>query len=600
MLDQDQHKLFTRRSLILNGVQASLGLCLIGRLYYLQIIQGKHFQLLSDKNRIHSLFLMPARGRILDRTGHILADMQNSYTAIITPEDIDDHEKLISSLKKFITLRNSEWLQISSQLKQKRKYFSVILKENLTWEELAKLELHTPDLPGISIEKGQSRFYPYPELTCHFIGYVAPASEKDLINLENSNIAGTKIGKSGIEQTYDARLRGQPGIKHVEINALRQAIRTLDIHPSVPGKDFELTLDFQLQKESYETLQKVESAAAIVLDTKTGAILSYVSHPSFNTNLFSNNALSKADWKSLSQNIYKPLTNKVIAGQYAPGSIFKMVVALTALNAGIIDEKTSFHCPGHFDYHGHIFHCWRWKNGGHGHVTLQSAIASSCDVFFYQIATRLDVDDIAETAGMFGLGQLTGLEIFGEKRGLIPTRKWKKTIRKQSWSGGETINLSIGQGSVLATPIQLAKMVAQFVNGGLNIRPHFIKGNEHNNPTPLPFKESFFEIIKDGMIDAINEPWGTSYASRLDEPYSFGGKTGSTQVSRITKEERDQGTLNQRPYHLREHALFCGFAPIENPRFATCVVVEHGGSGGRVAAPLGKEILLAAQKLIKA
>jgi penicillin-binding protein 2 len=335
------------------------------------------------------------------------------------------------------------------------------------------------------------------------------------------------------------------------------------------------------------------------MDIKTGAILAYASQPSFNANLFCANSLSKNDWIKLNKNIYKPLSDKVISGLYAPGSTFKMIVALTALNKGIINNKTSFFCPGYFDYFGHRFHCWKWKSGGHGHVHLQNALASSCDVFFYHLATQLDVDDIKNIASTFGMGQLTGIEIFNEKKGLIPSREWKKTTKDKIWRGGETINLSIGQGSILATPLQLVKMIAQFVNGGISIRPHLIKGNQYLENKKMPFREVFFDYIKNGMIDVINKPWGTSYASRMRGDYSFGGKTGSTQVSRITKEDRKQGNVNNRPYHLKEHALFCGFAPILEPKFAICLVVEHGGSGGKVAAPLAKEILITAQKLIK-
>jgi penicillin-binding protein 2 len=406
-----------------------------------------------------------------------------------------------------------------------------------------------------------------------------------------------RIGKSGIEKTFEKTLRGTPGVRHVEVNALRKAIRTLDTIESLKGQDLTLTIDFPLQKATYEAIQHVESAAAVVLDVHTGAILAYVSHPGFDANLFIN-PISKSDWQSIAQNTYKPLINKVIAGQYAPGSTFKMIVALAGLNAGVITPTTHVHCPGHYDFYGNRFHCWNWKNGGHGDMTLQSAIASSCDVFFYHMANQIGVDAIASVARAFGLGQLTGVDIPGEKSGLVPSRSWKRVVRRQTWTAGETINLSIGQGALLTTPLQLARMTAMLVNGLRPITPHFVRSETHITPPPLPYKNEHVELIQKAMSDCVNKPWGTAHLSKLDDPYSMGGKTGSTQVSCITQQQRELNTHNERPYHLREHALFTGFGPVEDPQFAVAVLVEHGGGGAKTAAPIAKNILTAAQKLV--
>jgi penicillin-binding protein 2 len=288
------------------------------------------------------------------------------------------------------------------------------------------------------------------------------------------------------------------------------------------------------------------------------------------------------------------LINKIIHGQYAPGSIFKMIVALAALEEKIIDKNTTVHCPGHYDFQNHRFYCWNWKKGGHGHVHVQSALAQSCDTFFYHVATKLGIDAIAGTARAFGFGQTTGIELPGEKIGLVPTREWKRMAKKQAWTGGDTINVSIGQGYLLSTPLQQARMVAAFVNGLYLVTPHLILKNIQSTGTPLAFNHDHIDLICKGTCDVVNQPWGTAYRSRIENAaFRMGGKTASTQVSRITEQQRIDGTHNERPYHLREHAMFTGYAPVDNPRYVVAVLVEHGGSAARVAAPLGRDILLA-------
>ncbi|MBY0462661.1 MAG: penicillin-binding protein 2, partial [Alphaproteobacteria bacterium] len=367
MIEKDQNKVFTRRAVILGGIQSSLILGLIGRLYVLQVVHSKHYQLLSDKNRIQSLLLTPTRGKITDRSGIILADNHTSYKGVLSLDQKDELDKIIKKLTNILSLNEQTIFTLQSQIKKRRRYASVIIKEDLTWEELAKLELHCPDLPGVVIEKGQSRSYPYPFETCHAIGYVAAVSEKDLDGTPLLELPGFKIGKSGVEKTFDASLRGKPGLKQVEVNATRRVVRTLTTLDSISGNDLKLTLDYPLQKAVYDILQRVESATCVVLDVHTGAVLSLVSSPGFNSNLFTGQ-ISKKDWKDLSSNLYRPLNNKAISGLYSPGSTFKMIVSLAGLSRGVIDEHTTFHCPGHYDFYGHRFHCWHWKYGGHGTI----------------------------------------------------------------------------------------------------------------------------------------------------------------------------------------------------------------------------------------
>ncbi|NBT84900.1 MAG: penicillin-binding protein 2 [Alphaproteobacteria bacterium] len=600
MIEKDQNKVFTRRAVILGGIQASLILGLVGRLYVLQVVHRKHYQLLSDKNRIQSLLLPPLRGKIIDRSGIILADNHTLYRGVLNLDQNIDFNKIIEKLKEILFLNEQTVINLQSQVKKRKRYTSVIVKEDLAWDELAKLELHYPDLPGVIIEKGQSRFYPYPFETCHIIGYVAAVSEKDLDGTPLLELPGFKIGKNGIEKTFDSSLRGQPGLKQVEVNATRRVIRTLSTLDSISGNDLKLTLDYPLQKSVYNILQKVESATSVVLDVHTGAVLSLASTPGYNSNLFTGQ-ISKKDWTELSSNPYRPLNNKAASGLYSPGSTFKMIVSLAGLSAGVIDEHTTFHCPGHYDFYGHRFHCWHWKYGGHGNINLESAIAQSCDVYFYNLALLLGVDAIAAAARSFGLGSLTGIELSGEKEGLIPTKSWKRLVKRQAWSTGETLNIAIGQGYVLATPLQLAKMTAMLVNGLHPVTPHLVKKDEIKETMSLDYSHEHCQLILNGMSDAVNKPWGTVYNSRIQEPnFEMGGKTGSTQVCRITQQQRETNTHNNKPYLLREHAIYVGYAPIEKPRFAISVLVEHGGSGARAAAPLGKEILYAAQKLIPA
>ncbi|RZI45665.1 penicillin-binding protein 2 [Candidatus Finniella inopinata] len=598
MKDKEQQQLFTRRSLILGGIQGGLALGLIGRLYVLQVVNSQHYQLLSDKNRIQSLDLLPARGEIFDRSGVLLAGNHTTYGCLLNLSKAKEVQSLLESLKSLIDIDAPTLERVTGQLKKQRKAFALLLKENLSWDELATLELHAPDLSGILIEKSQSRFYPHPQQTAHVVGYVGAVTEKEAAANDQLEIPGFKVGKTGLEKHEDDRMRGQPGLKRLEVNASQRVVRVLETVESVKGQDLHLTLDFPLQKAVGDILQRAQSACAVVLDVWTGAVLALVSHPTFDANLFIG-GIGKTPWKDLNENPHLPMNNKVISGQYSPGSTFKMIVALAALKKGVVNSQTSFHCPGHYDFYDHRFHCWNWRTGGHGHMTLEPALSQSCDVYFYNLATTLGIDAMAETAREFGLGVATGIELTSEKAGLVPNKSWKRLIKKQVWTPGETINISIGQGAILATPIQLAKMTAMLANGLCPIQPHLLKNAPLMGATPLPYSKDFQNLIKAGMRGAVNEPRGNAYRARIEDPAKqMAGKTGSTQVVRITQQNRDNYTHNDRPYHLKEHALFVGYAPVDHPRFAVTVVVEHGGSGAKAAAPLARDILLAAQTLV--
>jgi len=599
MSSQDKHQLFTRRALVLGGVQGVLLTSLVGRLYYLQVNSSDHYRTLSDKNRIHSRLSEPSRGQILDRSGKVLATHHNAYRAIVIRDQVEDLPELLTSIQSLLGLDNQDIIRITQDIKRKPRFVPVTVKEGLSWDEVTRLELNLPDLTGMSVEQGQNRSYPYALETCHSIGYVGTVSEKDLDGDPLLELPGMRIGKTGIEKAYEEELRGEPGVKQVELNAVRRIVRELSTTPSVAGQDKRLTLDLELQQSVFQRLSMEQRTAAVIMDAKRGDILSYVSTPGFDSNLFAN-GISKTDWEGLLNHPGRPLNDKVLTGQYGPGSTFKMMVALAALEAGVITPTTPICCTGFVTLGDHAFHCHSWKHGGHGTVTLENAIAQSCDVYFFQVGKLLGIDPMAVMARRFGLGALTGIDLPGEKPGLIPSRKWKSLVMGKSWMLGETYNASIGQGYVLATPLQLAVMTARLVTGKA-VTPHLGILDETPIFEDMKLNPEHLKIILSGMQKVVNEPFGSGYASRILEPgFEMGGKTGSTQVQRITKKDREQGLAGSanRPWHTREHALFVGYAPLHDPRFVTSVLVEHGGSGSRAAAPVAKDILLMAQKMM--
>lgn len=438
MSSQDKKQLFTRRAIILGSVQGVLLTSLVGRLYYLQVSSSDHYRTLSDKNRIHSRLIAPSRGQILDRSGKILATHHNAYRAIVVRDQVTDLPSMLQSVQAMLGLDDQEIARITEELKRKPRFVPVTIKEGLSWDEVTRLELHLPDLTGMSVEQGQNRSYPYGLETCHSIGFVGTVSENDLDGDPLLELPGMRIGKSGIEKAYEEQLRGEPGVKQVELNAVRRIVRELSSTSSIAGKDMGVTLDLELQQSVFQRLSMELGAAAVIMGAKTGELLSYVSTPGFDPNLFAN-GISKTDWDMLLNHPQRPLNDKVLTGQYGPGSTFKMIVALAALEAGIITPDTCMSCTGSITLGSHDFHCHSWKFGGHGSVMLENAIAQSCDVYFYQVGKLLGIDAMAAMAKRFGLGALTGIDIPGEKPGLIPSRKWKSLVMGKSWMLGKPI-----------------------------------------------------------------------------------------------------------------------------------------------------------------
>ncbi|WP_084005680.1 penicillin-binding protein 2 [Magnetovibrio blakemorei] len=603
--DSERHKLFTRRALMLGGGQAALLSVLVGRMYYLQVIESQRYVTLADENRINFRLLPPPRGRIVDRNGFAMADNQQNYRVVIIPEQAGDVERTLDLLSLIVPLSGGERRRIRREVKRKRAFVPITVRENLDWSEVARIEVNTPDLPGVLIDVGQSRSYANGLETAHVLGYVAAVSEKELTGDPLLELPGFRIGKAGVEKVYDLALRGSGGSSQVEVNALGRVIRELNRQEGQAGNEVRLTIDMQLQHFVAERLGN-DSATVVVMDVHTGEVLSLVSSPSFDPNSF-NTGLSQVEWESLISNPKAPLTNKAIAGQYAPGSTFKPVVALAALEKGVISPDTTIHCSGSTKLGNSEFHCW--KKGGHGLLDLTGAIEHSCDVYFYEVARRTGIERMAAMARRFGLGEKLGLDLPGEKNGLMPSNKWKLGAIGVPWQLGETLIAGIGQGYILSTPLQLAVMTARLANGGYAVTPRLtmdrvtptgIEPYTDEEGAPLGLSPEHLAVVRKGMDNVVNSPTGTARRSRIPEDrWQMAGKTGTVQVRRISKAERETGVLknDDLPWIERDHALFVGFAPVQNPRFAVSVVVEHGGGGSSTAAPIARDVLRETQRL---
>ncbi len=607
--DLNRYKLFTRRALVVGGGQLALLTALGGRMYYLQVVDSARYRVLAEDNRINLRLLAPPRGRIVDRSGLVLAGNERNYRVVIIPEQTPDVEETLDKLDAIIPLSDDERRTILGKVERKRSFVPVNVRENLSWEQVARIEVNAPDLPGVMIDVSHNRHYPFGEAAAHMLGYVAAVSEKELTGDALLELPDFRIGKNGIEKAQDLKLRGKAGSSAVEVNAIGRVVRELSRRDGQPGDDVALTIDMGLQAFVHGRLAGMQSASAVVMDVHTGEVPAMTSTPSFDPNVFTN-GVSAEEWRALTADARGPLINKAIAGQYAPGSTFKMMVALAALEAGIASPKHEVFCTGSVKLGNMRFHCW--KKYGHGRVDMYKGIQQSCDVFFYDLARRTGVDRIAAMAGRFGLGRVLGVDLPGERPGLIPTRDWKLATLGEPWQLGETLVTGIGQGFVLTTPLQLAVMTARLVNGGRAVKPSLVRavgGQAGPAETPAsPETPAFPEIgvrkasltfIRKVMAAVTNTRRGTAYRARIVErEMAMGGKTGTSQVRRITEGERDAGMLKneEKPWRERDHALFVGYAPLHDPRYAAAVVVEHGGGGARVAAPVVRDILAETQR----
>ena len=596
--DTDRIKTFNRRAILLGGAQALLFSGLVGRMHYLQVVESDKYSMLAEENRINLRLIPPTRGRILDRFGKPLAINIQNFRMLIIPEQVPDLQIVLNLLATIIDLSQRDKKRIILEVKKRRSFVPVTVKENLSWEEMAKIQVNALDLPGVIVDEGLTRFYPEYDTAAHILGYVSSVDESELTGDPLLQLPGFRIGKAGMEKKYDSSLRGSAGTSQFEVNAMGRAIRELKRNASAPGNDLYLTLDQKLQKYTSKRIGD-KSASCVVMNVHTGEILAMVSTPAFDPNAF-NRGLTQKEWKTLLEDPRAPMTNKAISGQYAPGSAFKMIVALAALEHNVIDSNKKITCRGYADLGKRRFHCWEEK--GHGSVSMVDAIACSCDIYFYEVAKRLGVEKIGEMARRFGLGDLSEIGLSNERQGLVPSELWKKNKFGEQWQQGETYILGIGQGYILATPLQLAVMTCRLATS-LQVTPKIIKNSSDTNDLdnqknigflPLNLNKSDLLIIRKGMFDVVNGSKGTARSSKINiNGNKMSGKTGTTQVVGISLAEREKGLpeMDEIPWQDRPHALFVAYAPHDNPKYAISIIVEHGGGGSSVAAPIAKDII---------
>ncbi|MDD4555901.1 MAG: penicillin-binding protein 2 [Alphaproteobacteria bacterium] len=601
--DNDKGKILIKRTLVVALFNLFAMLIIILRLYYLQIYNADRYKMLADKNRISTRILIPHRGIIYDRNGIEIATNQQNFMAMIVGEQTTNVDKTLQAFNKIMPLNESEIERIKKDLKRNRSFVPIRIKDNLSWEEVSRIQLNSADLPGIFIDEGLNRYYPYAEKTAHLLGYVGYLTEAEIKrNKERTDnqkdedplleVPEFKIGKEGIERLYEKKLRGNGGNLKLEVNAYGRIMQEIERFDGIPGENISLSIDVRLQEKAFELFGE-EAGSAIVMNVESGEILAFTSFPTYDTNMIVKGISSK-EWNELRNNEKKPLINKAIAGQYSPGSTFKMIVALAALENNVIRKDSSVFCSGRTFLGSHAFHCW--KKEGHGHTNVVSALQHSCDIFFYEMGQRLGIDKISEMSKRFSLGSRLNLGFSGEAEGLIPNREWKLKRFKEPWQQGENLISAIGQGYILTTPIQLVTMLSQMTNGGYKLTPTFIKNTDSDSikKEKINISEKNLEIIKEGMFDVINKPGGTAFMSQFNyNGKRMGGKTGTTQVRRITMKERQSGIIKQEdlPWKYRNHALFIGYAPHDTPKYAVVVIVEHGGSGSAKAAPIASKLL---------
>ena len=624
----------SRRNLLVAGGQTVFGLLLAGRLYQLQIAQNEGWKKLSDSNQFNTRSVTPARGRIFDEANRLLAGNTESYSLSITPSNVGNLKHALIKLSLVIDLREQDMLKILKLAETQPKFLPLTVKEELTQRDLSRLAVRSPLMNGVSFSKRYRRIYPQAHLTGHITGYVSPITPREKEDDPRwSRLPYIRTGKVGVEYALEQKLRGAPGLDRIEINSRGKAVRIINDKQPQQGDDAHLTLNMEIQAFAYDRLRRGrnevvtqtadiqkalnkneelrshfaagddlvlkdekerfvpgESGAAIVMDVRNGDVVSMVSAPSYDPNQFSERLLTR-DWKRLSSHPRTPLLNRAISGLYAPGSTFKMVVAAAALEAGVITSRTRVKCEGHMEFGDRKFHCW--FDDGHQSLNVKQALERSCDVFFYEVALKTGINRIHDMAKRLGLGIPSGLDLPFEKLGIMPNRDWKQENRGTVWTPGETIVAGIGQGFVLTTPLQLAVMTARLADGKRAIVPRLLA--DESAPlefAPLNIAPSVLKIVKTGMEDVLTGSLGTARRYDLDE-YGLAGKTGTVQVKRITKEQREAGIIDNidRPWKERDHALFVAYAPRKNPRYAAVVVVEHGGSGSSMAAPIARDIL---------
>ena len=621
--------IINRRMFIISAAKVVVFAGIVTRLFSLQINENKKYLTLSDKNRLREWRLPPVRGEFLDFFNNTIAGNLKVYQLHVVPEQVEDFKYLMVRLKDILQLDDQQFSKIIKKKKSQKPWETLIISENLSWDQFSKVNFFLHELVGAKPVLSVARSYPYKDNYTHILGYIAQASENDLLNnevIKKSHVPGLRVGKIGLEKTFENDLIGTNGVQRYEVNAYGKRINQIDHKDGEKGKNIKLTIDTEIQKFSNQLL--TDKAGSIsVMDIYTGEIVAMHSSPSFDPSLFLYGITTK-DWKQIRENPLKPLINKTISGLYSPGSTIKPLVALSALENDVITPNFTVECTGKMEMYGQAYHCWKEK--GHGFMKLRNAIKQSCDTYFYETARKLGVDRLSITASKFGLGDEVLKEYFpNEKKGLVPNTKWKKNTLGIGWVLGETLITGIGQGYIQTTPLQLCLMMAQLANGGFKIYPKIVVDENQDTLENIKYKmalnankekgesilpriravEELFNIknekytrlfknpenvkfVLESVFASTNELYGTSYSSRIEDPkYQFAGKTGTSQVKRITEEARELDLeISQIPYEERDHALYIAYGPYKNPRYAVSIIVEHGGSGSTTAAPIAKKL----------
>ena len=586
-----------RRMFMTGSLKFFIMIGLVSRLFFLQVKENKKYLTLSDKNRIREWKLAPVRGEFHDYFGKTIAGNFEAYQLHVIPEQVEDFRYVIYRLKDLLELSDKEFKKILKKKNEIKPWETLIVSDNLDWNKFSKINNHLYDLNGVKPVVSISRNYPHKEKFTHVIGYVSQANEDDIDeneSIKKNFVPGLKVGKIGLEKTLEEKLIGSNDIERYEVNAYGRRISQLEFQKGQKGKTHRLTIDTEVQQLAAELL-KDKAGSICVMDIYSGEVIAMHSSPSFDPNLFVF-GISQDDWQIIRNDPMKPLVNKTLQGKYSPGSTIKPIVALSALENGIINTNFTVECTGKTEMYDQTYHCWKKK--GHGFVSLRNAMKQSCDTYFYEIARRLGVDRLSETAKKFGLGEKVFGDLFDiEKKGLVPNTQWKKNALGKGWLLGETIITGIGQGYIQTTPIQLCLMTAQIANGGHKIYPNLIVDDQKKvQPSDkfLPLYKDYrnIKIVQDAMFGSTNEVMGTSYRSRInDSKYQFAGKTGTSQVKKITEKDRELDLKTfEIPYEERDHALYIAYGPYKDPRYAVSILVEHGGNGSTTAAPMAKKL----------
>ena len=585
---------YNRRTFFLFLLKLSLFTAVGWRIYNIQILDSSKYETLSKKNQIDLEIIFPLRGKIFDRNNILIADNEKVYDVYLIPENTKSINNTLNSLSKFIDIdfaKRRKIIQLTSKVK---KFEKIKIFENISWSNLEKIETNKYNLEGIFIAEDHLRIYPYKEVFSHLLGYISKPNQKELSLPFISKMPNLDIGKEGLEKSFNPLLVGKAGQREIEVNSTGRVIREISKVDSIQGKELHLSLDSRIQEYAVNLLQSYRAGSINVINIKNGEILCMASTPTYDPNKIIKKP-NKEYWDSILSNSLSPLTNRSLQGLYSPGSTFKMIVAIAALKYGVISSESTHSCSGKIEFGDRLYHCW--KTNGHGKMNVTNAITQSCDVFFYEVSKKLGIDRIAKVAEDFGLGQIFDISMPNQKKGIIPSKKWKKTTLGESWYAGETLISGIGQGFVLTSPFQLAVMTSIIASDGKIVEPTILKSKNINFKTNSKYSDEI-KIIKKAMFNVVNLNKGTAFKSRLQD-VKFSGKTGTSQVRSISLSEResDEFRKKKQEWKNRDHALFVGYIPYDDPQYAISVIIEHGGSGASTAAPIAKQVFNYIHKL---